>query len=656
MTSLFQIKRLGSLRRPSGMAEFEALLEQFPQAVLVIDLRNKRIRLANSRAIELTAYTRAELTDLEIGRIFDNVPGAFSWEIPTSDKSSMQLTLMKRGKTAMEVVVSLVRLTAQNRWGIAIIEPADAVRQRLAQEKQRAAARESMKAVAGALRQSNLEMALGQILKAACQLTETEAVAIYLQTMSTGAQEISMELIASEGIQSLFPEHLPVVELAELHRPYLWRRGKRIAGELHQAARAHGLSFLATAPLGNPQAMIGLIAVASETSEPTDALLVRLEILAEVVTALIEHHTRTRNLEQELARLQRSEAIHQQVEATMSSGVIILTPQLTIARMNRSAEATLGYSSAEASGQPVDNILIGSEALLPLFQAALKGASSAQVESLHLYQRSGQPFLAQISILPIRIQEQVEGVIILLQDLSEKEQIQAHAQQLEQRALLGEVIASFAHEVRNPINNLSTGLQLMAYNLPADDPNQEKISRLQQDCDRLGEMMKMVLAFSKPTEYEMENVDIGALIGRLLERQRARHVAAGVEFLLQTEPATPLVQGNARALEQVFTNLITNAVQAMSESGGTVAVKIRPMVTGEQRRYVQIDVADNGPGIPKELQDRIFQPFFTTKPSGTGLGLAITKRIITAHKGNIRVSSFPGGTVFHVQLPAVEAQ
>ncbi len=290
-----------------------------------------------------------------------------------------------------------------------------------------------------------------------------------------------------------------------------------------------------------------------------------------------------------------------------------------------------------------------------MLKNALDGLPTLKAENLHIYRRNGETFLAQVSVLPARIEDSIQGTILLIQDMSEKEQIQAQAQQLEQRALLGEVTAIFAHEVRNPINNISTGLQLMGYNLPNDDPNQEIISRLQADCDRLGELMKSVLAFSRPTEYEMESVAIGPLLNRLLERQRSRSATPPIQTHMQIETGTPDVRGNARALEQVFSNLITNAAQAMSDTGGSIAVKVRQVVAGEERRYIQIDVADNGPGIPKELQERIFQPFFTTKPNGTGLGLAITKRIITAHKGNIQVSSFPGGTVFHVQLPAMEA-
>jgi signal transduction histidine kinase len=123
---------------------------------------------------------------------------------------------------------------------------------------------------------------------------------------------------------------------------------------------------------------------------------------------------------------------------------------------------------------------------------------------------------------------------------------------------------------------------------------------------------------------------------------------------LQIEQDLPLILGNPRALEQVFTNLINNAIQAMGEQAGTLALKVQAVKTPGRRNVVEVSVADSGPGIPKELQDRIFQPFFTTKPNGTGLGLAITRRIITAHKGILQVNSFPGGTVFSVQIPEVD--
>jgi signal transduction histidine kinase len=205
--------------------------------------------------------------------------------------------------------------------------------------------------------------------------------------------------------------------------------------------------------------------------------------------------------------------------------------------------------------------------------------------------------------------------------------------------------------VRNPINNITVGLELVASSLPPDDPNQENIKRMLQDCDRLIDQMKAVLSFARPTEYVMETLDVGVLLQRLLDRMRNRTNSLNIQYSLQIEQDCPKIQGNMRALEQVFNNLFNNAVQAMDESGGCLAVKVQSIPIAENHPYLEVSVADTGPGIPPEQLERVFQPFFTTKKTGTGLGLAISKRIITAHKGNISVNSFPGGTIFRLQFP-----
>jgi two-component system, NtrC family, sensor histidine kinase AtoS len=129
-----------------------------------------------------------------------------------------------------------------------------------------------------------------------------------------------------------------------------------------------------------------------------------------------------------------------------------------------------------------------------------------------------------------------------------------------------------------------------------------------------------------------------------------------VTHYFQIEESTPLVTADPRSLEQVFTNLISNAVEAMSAQGGTLAVRVAPYYALQGRPQVEVTISDNGPGIPDEIRDRIFEPFITTKSQGTGLGLAITKRIVTAHRGSITLNTFPGGTVFHVFLPAYQGE
>jgi two-component system, NtrC family, sensor histidine kinase AtoS len=650
-----QFYSLPTIRRAPSQAEFDALLDLLPYAALILDAKSKRVLLANAKATELTAYTRAELAGMDFERLSANPAGKPALENISAEPDPLPLALLKRNKSQVGIVASFQRLSSQSRWILAALEPAEQVQRRKMEGARRGEIMDSMKMISTAFHQTDLSTAAGNLLEAARQMTKAGSAAIYLQEFDSASQEILMRRLIVSGAEEILPNVLPAQDLAHLRRPLAWTPGKRIASSLHLAARSNGLAYVASAPLGNSSAAIGILALAGSDTPPLDRLLAQVEILADATTALIEHHSQATSLETDLLDVRRTEAIRELVENTIDEAVIVLSADLTLARMNLAAESTLGYSSAEAQGQPVDHILIATESLIPMLKNALEGLPTLKAENLHLYRRSGETFLAQLSVLPALIEDTVEGAIILIQDMSDKEQIQVQAQQLEQRALLGEVTAIFAHEVRNPINNISTGLQLMGYNLPNDDPNQEIIARLQADCDRLGELMKSVLAFSRPTEYEMEAVAIAPLLNRLLERQRSRNTGFIMQTHMQIEPGTPAVRGNARALEQVFSNLITNAAQAMSDTGGSIAIKVRQVVAGEERRFIQIDVADNGPGIPKELQERIFQPFFTTKPNGTGLGLAITKRIITAHKGNIQVSSFPGGTVFHVQLPAMEA-
>ena len=194
----------------------------------------------------------------------------------------------------------------------------------------------------------------------------------------------------------------------------------------------------------------------------------------------------------------------------------------------------LAIPQRKAANLPVQNILIGNENLLPALRLAQTGIPTLNQDNIRLYRRSGQAFLARVSTLPVKSGDELQGIVVLIQDLSEEERAQSHAEQLEQHALLGTVTAIFAHEVRNPINNISAGLQLMAYKLPGSDPLLDLITRMQADCERVDGMMKSVLTYACTTEYEMEPVDLGVLINRLLERLKPRITGANVQQHLES--------------------------------------------------------------------------------------------------------------------------
>ena len=162
--------------------------------------------------------------------------------------------------------------------------------------------------------------------------------------------------------------------------------------------------------------------------------------------------------------------------------------------------------------------------------------------------------------------------------------------------------------------------------------------------------MESVLSFAKPLEYKMSGINLDSMLPRLLERWHPRLLRLNISSYYESEIENPIVEGDLRALEQVFTNLISNAVKAMGENGGSLGIKVSETENEEDVNFLQITLTDSGRGIPDEIKAHLFQPFVTGSSHGTGLGLAITQRIVTAHKGKIEMDSFAGGTITKIYL------
>jgi len=456
---------------------------------------------------------------------------------------------------------------------------------------------------------------------------------------------------AQAGEPTVFPENFSSADMVRLGTLQIWQPGKRVHVDLHRSGRMKNLSYVASAPLGQAGMWMGLLAVAATKPIP-EKLDAYLDLFAAQVTRIVEHHLLVTELKRQITEAWQSLVFSQVVMDNSAEGILHVSAELDILGMNPSAEWMLGYADWEVKGQPVENVLIGPDALSPALAAAARGIPTHNLGSVTLHRRNGQSFLAHVQTIPVGQVGQRNSLVIFITDNSENEEIRLRTQQLEQRALLGEVTAVFAHEVRNPINNIYTGLQVLSANLPEADPGQENLTRLQNDCLRLNHLMESVLNFSKTNKYDFQPVDLRMLLQRLLDRWRPRFSKVNVSAYFSATDGVTMVAGDARALEQVFTNLIGNAVEAMAKNGGTIAVRMEPVNIIPNRPQMRVSVSDDGPGIPDEIRERIFEPFVTTKSQGTGLGLAITKRIVTAHHGSIQVNSFPGGTVFEVTLLA----
>jgi signal transduction histidine kinase len=242
------------------------------------------------------------------------------------------------------------------------------------------------------------------------------------------------------------------------------------------------------------------------------------------------------------------------------------------------------------------------------------------------------------------------GAVLSLRDLSEARASQKRQEHLNHLADAAEFTQSFAHEIRNPLNAISVGVQYLAGRLTSDNPLLPDLVKIQAEAQRVSDLMNAMLAFNKPADPKFQAVGLEALLRRLLGRYAGKMQRGGVHLSFSAEDCSP-VWVDPQLIERVFLNLFDNALQAMA-AGGHLSLRLRT-VPGASGCMVETQVCDTGPGIPPEMLSRVFTPYFTTKADGTGLGLAISKRLISLNRGAIDCTSFPvGGTIFTVTLPA----
>jgi two-component system NtrC family sensor kinase len=232
--------------------------------------------------------------------------------------------------------------------------------------------------------------------------------------------------------------------------------------------------------------------------------------------------------------------------------------------------------------------------------------------------------------------------------------MQVRVAQSERLASLGMLAAGVAHEINNPLGGILSLTALTLEDLAPEHPDRHNLEVVVRQTERCRDIVKGLLDFSRQSTATMEEEDLNAILDQTLALVGKQAAFFNVEVVWQWAPDLPHVAADRQQLQQVFLNLLVNAVQAMGERG-TITITTRPAENGST---AEILIADTGRGIPPGVIDRIFDPFFTTKEggTGTGLGLAIAYGIVTRHHGSIAVESEVGrGTTFTIRLPAAAA-
>ncbi|MFH0774846.1 MAG: ATP-binding protein [bacterium] len=231
-------------------------------------------------------------------------------------------------------------------------------------------------------------------------------------------------------------------------------------------------------------------------------------------------------------------------------------------------------------------------------------------------------------------------------EIKEKGEQLVHAERM---AMAARIASESAHEIKNPLAVIKSGLYYLGKILPGNENAQKTISRMDEATERAVIYINNLLNFSRPPVLALKPVDIHKVIEESIN-ELPQEMLDGIEIEKDFAPAVPLLTADPDRLKQVFVNLIKNGVEAMGE----VRSKKLEVRSEKEREFIKIRISDTGRGVIGEDLQRIFDPFFTTKGKGTGLGLAICQRIVEAHQGKIEVASKIGeGTTFVVKLPGI---
>jgi PAS domain S-box-containing protein len=345
---------------------------------------------------------------------------------------------------------------------------------------------------------------------------------------------------------------------------------------------------------------------------------------------------------------------NENILASIASGVLVVDMDGVATTFNREASRILKIPQTAIVGKNIDEL----PQLFPLaryLRQALDTGRQFQLQEMRLNLENDREVVLAVSVSILKEQTpRSNGAIAIFQDITATKMLEEKVKQTEKLAVLGEMAAVMAHEIRNPLNAIAGFAQLLQAKKDTDSRIARFVEIIVQEAFRIDAIISDILDFAHRKKLSLGEVNIGDVIGKITGNGHLAKDEKEVELSVRLSDGLPTVKGDAVRLERVLINLINNARESIKGKGRVV---IRAEAEQqEETAGVRITVADNGQGIPPEMMDKIFQPFFTTKSKGTGLGLAIIQRIVEEHRGRLTVESRPGeGTEFSIFLPAAAA-
>ena len=346
----------------------------------------------------------------------------------------------------------------------------------------------------------------------------------------------------------------------------------------------------------------------------------------------------------------------------MEGGVFTVDKNKRITSFSKSAMWTTGYCLNDVVGKKCSDILKSTACDLACpFVSILKKGGSTHRSDKQIIGKDGKAIPVHITAFALKnTSGEIVGMAEIFRDISETRSLKDQLMQSDRFAVLGQVAASVAHEINNPLNGILTYVKLISRKLETECEATKKfdqyLSIIERETVNMARIVKNLLDFSRHSDAEIVPLSVEDVIEQSLLLLRDALKIGNIEVRTDSGSHIPQIMGDFGQLQQVFANIMLNSIHAMPK-GGTLTIETMAEGSRGQECFVRVAISDTGSGIPEEDLPRIFDPLFTTKGGkdglGLGLGLSIVQRIVKEHRGKIIVKSAVGkGTTFRLRFPA----
>jgi two-component system, NtrC family, sensor histidine kinase PilS len=380
--------------------------------------------------------------------------------------------------------------------------------------------------------------------------------------------------------------------------------------------------------------------------------MVSFYILAFLASFVVEQEKKTRSLlEEKESAFDQLDLLFRSIIESVDTGVMTINLAGRIKTFNRAAEDITGFSLPEVENKRIEDLF--PEFITSLSEGDVQEHPKSRMEVVITGKKAKRINVGcSISHLKDKKEKQI-GNILIFQDLTEIKKMEDNLEKSKRLALIGEMAAGLAHEMRNPLASIAGSVELLKQGINLEETDNRLMQIILRGKDQLESFVRDFLLLARPIPVKREVVDINDITDDVIENMKLSPFWSNKIKVVRLFDKKVNAVSNKEHIRQIIHNLLLNAIQAMNDIG-TLTIKNTIRKLDDKNEYAEINITDNGCGIEENNLQKIFEPFFTNKDKGTGLGLTIVGRLVDGYGGKIKfVSKVDKGTTCTVWLPAV---